>query len=196
MKRTISVRNAVLQLTFIVAVLFIASCSSSAKPEDSKDVAEDQNKAALDNTGKEMDAQFLVDAAEISLQEIDLGKLAQQKGSADHVRDLGKMMQDAHRKSLSDLTALAKGKMINIPESPTDDAIAAYKKLDEKSGNDFNKAYSDMMVTGHKDAIALFEKAAADSYDADIKNWAAGMLPGLREHMISSAECQKECDKM
>jgi hypothetical protein len=36
-----------------------------------------------------------------------------------------------------------------------------------------------MMVSGHKDAIATFEKASTDCNETDIKNWATATLPEL-----------------
>ena len=53
-----------------------------------------------------------------------------------------------------------------------------------------------MMVSGHKDAISTFEKASTESTDADIKQWATGMLPGLRTHLDHAMMCQKKSDKM
>lgn len=184
------------QVTFVVIVLLISSCSNSQKPKDTKEVAEDRNEDKFDNNKQEKDAQFLVNAAEIDLEEIQLGQLAQQNGTTTHVKDLGKMMVVAHTKSLNDLTALANSKMITIPTSLTEDAQDAYQKLSEKSGNDFDKAYSDMMVSEHKDAIAAFEKASTDGYDADIKNWATVSLPDLRKHLDHSIACQDKCKEI
>ena len=58
------------------------SCKQDSKPEDSKEAAEDQNEVKFeDNDAKEDDSEFLVDAAETDLEEIEIGKLAQQKGT-------------------------------------------------------------------------------------------------------------------
>lgn len=196
MKKTSYIKEALLQVTFVTTIFLIASCGYSQKTKDTKVVAEEQNEAKFDNNKQEKDAQFLVNAAEINLEEIQLGQLAQQKGGTMHVKELGKMMEDAHTKSLNDLRALATSKMITIPTSPTENAQEAYKKLNEKSGNDFDKAYADMMVSEHKDAIAAFEKASTDGNDSDIKNWATVSLPNLRTHLDQSIDCQEKCDKM
>ena len=45
-------------------------------------------------------------------------------------------------------------------------------------------------------AIELFENAAADCTDPDIKAWATATLPILRTHLDRAMTCQKECDKM
>ncbi|MBL7829534.1 MAG: DUF4142 domain-containing protein, partial [Saprospiraceae bacterium] len=87
-------------------------------------------------------------------------------------------------------------KNISLPTSQTENGKDAYKKLNEKSGNDFGKEYSQMMVNGHREAIALFETAAVDCTDSDIKAWAAATLPALRKHLDKSLLCQKQCEKM
>ncbi len=184
-----------LQATFIITSIVVTSSCMNNKPEDTKKVVEEKNEQKFDNSS-EKDAQFLVDAAEINREEISLGQLAQQKGASDHVKELGKMMENAHTKSLADLTALAQNKNISLPTSQTENGKDAYKKLNDKSGNDFGKEYSNMMVNGHKEAIKLFEKASADCTDPDIKAWAAATLPALRTHLDHSIVCQKECNKM
>ena len=190
MKKTRYKKGAWLLLTFVITVLLIASCGYNQKPEDSKDVAEEHNDAKFEDNDQEKDAQFLVNAAEIHLEEIQLGKLAQQIGRTTQVKELGKMMEDVHTKSLNDLTALAARKMVTIPTSPTDDAKDAYEKLSDKSRNDFDKSYADMMVSEHKDAISIYEKASSECDDTDIKNWASASLPGLRKHLDHSIDCQ------
>lgn len=194
MKKINYIKKALLPVTFVATVLVLASCGYNQKPNDTKNdtkvVAEEQNDERFDNNKQEKDAQFLVNAAEINLEEIRLGQLAQQKGGTAQVKELGKMMEVAHTKSLSDLSALAQSKSITIPTSATEDSHDAYQKLNEKSGNDFDKAYVDMMVSEHKDAIEAFEDASTDSNDSDIKNWATVSLPGLRTHLNHSIDLQ------
>lgn len=190
MKKTNYISEIMLQIALVITVLVVASCNFNQKPKDTKVVAEEQNDDKFDNNKQEKDAQFLVNAAEINLEEIQLGQLAQQKGGTAHVKELGKMMQDAHTKSQNDLRALASSKTITIPSTATENAQDAYNKLNEKSGNDFDKAYVDMMVSKHKDAIETFEDASEDSNDSDIRNWATVSLTELRTHHTHSVDLQ------
>ena len=180
----------------IAFVLTFASCTESApKQEDTKKVAEEHNDAKF-NAAKETDAQFMVNAAEINLEEIKLGELAATSGMAADVKKLGTMMKTEHAKALKDLQGLATTKQITIPGSITDDGQAAYTKLMAKKGKDFDKDYSDMMVDGHKKAIEKFEKATTNVTDPEIKAWATSMLPALRMHLDASMACQKMHAKM
>ena len=180
-------------------VFALSSCNDTPKAEkveDTKKVAEEHNDAKFNTANKEKDAQFLVNAAEINMEEIKLGQLAQQNSTMKDVKDMGKMMETAHTKALADLTALAKTKTITLPMASTDNAQAAYKKLSEKPKKSFDLEYCNMMVSGHKDAVSAFEKASTESTDADIKQWATTMLPTLRTHLDQAITCQKKCEKM
>jgi putative membrane protein len=188
------------RLAFFLAIsmtltLSTFSCKNEPKKEDPEEVAEDMNKPNDDAT-KEMDEKFLMNAAEINMEEIQLGQLAQQKGVSQDVKNLGKMMTDAHTKAMAELTALASSKSIAIPTSPTQDAQDLYKNLNEKTGDEFDKAYCNKMVQGHKDAIDKFEKAAENSSDPDIRNWASGKLPELRDHLNHSTACEEKLKSM
>ena len=186
-------------LILALSVMFISlnACknSNSQKPEDTKKVAEEHNEAKFD-AAKEDDAKFLVAAAEINLEEIKLGQLAQVNSNMADVKKLGQMMVTEHTKALTDLQGLASKKQVTIPASITDNGQDAYTKLSVKTASKFDKDYTDMMVKGHKDAIDKFEKASTGAADADIRAWATSMLPALRMHLDMSMTCQKKCEKM
>jgi len=155
-----------------------------------------QNKSVIITTIVKTDAKFLASAAEINLEEIQLGQLAQKKSTMMDVQELGKMMETEHSKSLSDLTALAKKKGISLPQSVNSQAKEEYKELNGKSEKKFNDEYCELMVKGHKQAIALFETASKDSKDSEIKAWAAATLPALRMHLEHAKMCKVKCEKM
>lgn len=147
---------------------------------DQADVAEDHNDAKFDKAA-EKDAQFAVDAAMINLREIEASNLAVSRASRAEVKTLAQTMVDDHRKAYEELQGLASKKNITIPAALSDDeAKDATKLRDEKK---FDKKYTDLMVDEHKKAIDKFEKAAQDCQDADLRDWANKMLPGLRHHL-------------
>lgn len=194
MKKSNYIKAAMLQGTLIATLFVIPSCGSDQQ-EDSIEVAEEQNDAKFNDDAMEEDAEFLVNASEVNLEGVLLGQLAQKNGKSTHVRALGKMMEDGHAKSQKNLVLLAKRKMVTIPSSPSDDSQDAYSELNNASGKDFDKAYADMMVEGHKEAIDMYSRASTDGDDTEIKNWATMELPELRKHLDHSIECQKQCAK-
>ena len=200
MKKLVFFKQTMIHAIFAAGILLLVSCGSS---KDTKEVAEDKNEARFDrNEAKfdrdrqEKDAQYLVNMAEVNMKQIQLGQLAQQKGTTTHVKELGKMIEEAHTKLQSDLTALAQRKSITIPTSPTGDVRDVYNDLNEKSANDFDEAYIDMMVDQHEDVIKTFEDATTDMYDTDIKNWAIAALPDLRTNLNHSIKSQNKHDEL
>src|SRR5690348_14420234 len=60
------------------------------KAEEGAEAAIEENESLLSDDDKEADADFLKEVAAISYTEIELGKLAQEKGTIQDVKDLGK----------------------------------------------------------------------------------------------------------
>lgn len=190
------IKKFILSLMFISAVGFAVNCNKSGQPDDTKEMAEEQNAAKFDDNSKEKDAQFLVNAAEINLLEIRLSELALEKGTLKEVKDLAKEMSDAHTKSLTELNNMASLKMISIPTELSKEGQDAHQKLMDKSANDFDKEYCDMMVSGHKEAIDKFEKASKECADSEIRQWATNTLPVLRAHLNHAESCREKCNQV
>lgn len=193
MKTTRYINGTLLLATLATTVLLFASCNNRQKMQDTKAVAQERNEAKFDSNKQQNDAQFIVNAAEINLAQIQLGQLAQQRGRTMHVKELGKRMEEAYTKSQMDLTALASSKRISIPATSTDHTRSIYDGLDEKSGSDFDLAYADLVVSKHKDAIKAFEEVTTERYDTDINKWAIATLPALRTNLNHALDCQTKC---
>jgi putative membrane protein len=192
-------------------LIFMSSCSENNR-SDSKDMAENGNMNHRASDGKmnnsstadktilvienNNDSTFLIKVAEMQLEEIRLGRLAQQKGTTPHVKELGKMMEEGHSKTLASLETLARDNSITIPTTTSSDSEDRYNDLGDETGADFGKAYSKMIVDHHEDAIELFEKASRDSENQQIRTWASNQLPTLRTHLEHAEACKVECDKM
>jgi putative membrane protein len=151
--------------------------------------ANEHNEAKFDNKA-ENDADFVVKAVKQNLDEIALCDLAMQRATHNEIKELAKTLNAAHTKANNELTRIAKEKSITIPVT-TDVQSDDYKSLNDKNGNDFDKAYYDKVVAMHKDAVDRYEKAAKDAQDADIRNFAAAQLPTLRAHLDRAMNDQK-----
>ena len=203
MKAIINLKSVLIYSLCLAGPIFLASSCSENKTSDSKEIAQEENMAKLANDDRTIvvidndnDTQFLMDAAEMQLEEIKLGQLAQQHGDSEHVKELGKMMENDHSKAHAELVALARSKSVSIPTTATEDTQKAYDKLADEKGNEFGKSYSKMMVDHHEDAIDKFEKASKDSEDPEIRAWATEKLPSLRAHLSHAEACKEKCEKM
>jgi len=179
-------------------LLGTTSCNKnqSTESKDPKEVAEDHNDAKFDNNGQEKVAQLLVNAQEFNLETVSLGELAVERGTTNHVRELGKTMQDHYRTSINDVAALAKSKTVTIPTSLSDNGQETVKSLSNKTGIEFDKAYADQTVKSLKDEVSQMENASIKSTDSNIREWASNALPTLRMQLDQALTCQAECAKM
>jgi putative membrane protein len=186
-------KNIVNMLLLAFAVTFIA-CEPK-KAEDSKDIAEDQNEARLEGSGKEKDAEFAVAAADGSLLEVQLGTLVLTKARSPQVKQFAQMMVDDHTKANNELKALAQQKNITLPDVMSEKCQKHYYDLDQKKQDEVDAEYMDLMVKDHKDDIDKFEKEAENGEDTEIKSWAAGKLTTLRHHLEEAERIRDDLNK-
>ncbi|WP_256004305.1 DUF4142 domain-containing protein [Pedobacter deserti] len=146
-----------------------------------------------DQNGQISAADFVAHAALAGKKEVELGRIAQQKGQSAEVRSFGAMMVTDHTKANAELQALATSKNISKmqPDSiPVDMDIAmASKQLNALSGEQFDRVYLTTMLNDHRKAIALHELGAKSS-DAQVKAYAEKHLPSLRNHMAAVEKLQ------
>jgi putative membrane protein len=129
------------------------------------------------------DHKFAMEAAMGGMMEVELGRLAAQKGASDEVRQFGQRMVDDHSKANEELMRIASSKGMTPPAALDAKHQAEMQKLSAMSGEKFDKEYVKMMVKDHKKDVGEFEKEASRGADPDIKAFAASTLPTLREHL-------------
>jgi putative membrane protein len=172
-------------------VVMMASCGnntgtgtgSDSTNTDPKKEAAAHNDSTFDTSNMKKDASFAVDIADAGMLEVELGKLAQTNASAASVKTFAKEMVTDHGKANDELMTLAKTKGIVLPAALSDKCQKQYNDLSAKKGADFDKAYIDAQVSGHKDVVDLLQKEAEKGEDPDVKTWAQGKLPVVQHHL-------------
>ena len=67
--------------------------------------------------------------------------------------------------------------------------------LSTSTGAKFDQHYAaDIGVDAHQDTVALFEKAARDATDPDVKAFAAKTLPTLKQHLEMARSMKSAAD--
>ncbi|WP_187262887.1 DUF4142 domain-containing protein [Pontibacter beigongshangensis] len=176
-----------LALTACMGAAFLfgaASCSSENK--DSVDQAQETNEQAFEDTSMEdpkiNQSDFMTRAASDGMFEIEAGKLAQKMGQNAEVKKFGGQMVTDHEKASKELKALAQKKSITLPDSMSSEHRDKLQSLQSKKGAEFDEEYMEAMVDAHEEAVGLFEDAAEDLEDAEVKAFAAKTLPVLQQH--------------
>jgi predicted outer membrane protein len=96
---------------------------------------------------------FLSKAIESNMAEVELGKLASKKAQNPRVKSYADMLVKDHSAALAKLQKLHTAKVTVSPEHQN-----LKTKLNGLSGAQFDREYIDAMVSGHREAVALFEQ--------------------------------------
>ena len=149
--------------------------------------AQDTSSPQLDTGAKKMmksaDMTFAMKAAQGGLAEVEMGKLAADKGNSADVKAFGQHMVDDHTKANENLKSVAQGENITLPATMNAKDQAEYNRLKNLSGAAFDHRYVNDMVKDHEEDVKEFQKEANGGQDAQIKNFAQQTLPTLQEHL-------------
>lgn len=178
-----------LLLVLAVAGTMLQSCSGkkSSSTSDSSAVTTDSSKTTIVKTDSAAmvmpDTTFASKAAVGGMAEVALGKMAAAKGTSSKVKDFGNMMVMDHGKANAELMSIAKTKKIVLPTGLDAEHQAKSDSLSKLSGKDFDLAYVNAMIEGHKKTLALMESEASGGKDAEFKAFAAKTGTVVKMHL-------------
>ncbi|MDT5271777.1 MAG: putative rane protein [Acidobacteriota bacterium] len=169
----------------LLAFVVVAAGASGAQNSNSSTMGNMNASGKMSHGSGQMmaDHKFAMEAAMGGMEEVQLGRIAAQKGASEEVRQFGQRMVDDHSKANDDLMQVASGKGMTLPTALAPKMQADVQKLSAMSGEKFDKEYVKMMVKDHKKDVGEFQKEAKGGMDADIKSFAARTLPTLQEHL-------------
>lgn len=128
------------------------------------------------------DAAFLRKAAEGGQVEVELARLATQRGQHADVKAIADRIERDHTEILEELTTLAARKQIALADGPAT-ADPRYARLSNLSGAAFDQAYAETLVEEHERDVREFERAAKTASDPDVRAFAEKRLPALKAHL-------------
>jgi putative membrane protein len=169
-------------MALAVAAAEIRSGTQNANSGSTQNTNGDMH-AGHGTAGMTADAKFAMAAAMGGMEEVEMGRLAAQKGASDEVRQFGQRMVDDHSKANADLMQVASGKGWTLPAALDAKHQAEMQKMSALSGEAFDRAYVKMMVKDHKKDVGEFQKESTRGADADVKSFATRTLPTLQEHL-------------
>ena len=163
-------RNSVLKSLMFLAIAVVVSSCSSAK----------------DST------KFASTAAAGGMTEVELGRLAVQKGADPAVKEFGQRMIADHTRANAELKTVASQKNIQLPADLTSEQKKTRDKLASLSGAEFDKQYMKDMVKDHEEDVEEFKTQAEKGTDPEVKSFAAKTLPTLQSHLQMAQEVAKK----
>jgi predicted outer membrane protein len=111
----------------------------------------DRNKATT------ADTDFVRDLVIANMAEVELGKMAAERGMNAEVKTFGRQMIEDHTTAGDKLRTVASQHNIPVPSALDDKHRELSDKLAKLQGGEFDREYMDAMVSGHKDVIDKLE---------------------------------------
>ena len=182
---TLLSRIAVIAVVSAGLTLGVSAQAAEKKDEKKKDdqAASSPAKSPANNASlTAKDKSFMKEAAMGGMMEVEMGKMAQQKGKSAEVKKIGSTMVADHSKANNELMAIAKKKGVDLSKEKP--------KSHSMGDANFDKEYLDMMVKDHEKDLAAFQGEAKNGSDADVKAFASKTSAVIQKHlnMVKSAQ--------
>jgi putative membrane protein len=134
-------------------------------------------------TGQEMiDKQFVRNAAETGVADIQLGKLATVKGGSS-VQGLAQKLVDDHVTMSKDLDTVADSLGIMVPKKMNKEHQKEYDKLNGLSGKDFDTEYLTYSARGHYEDLHAFHMEASVAASPDLAAEVVKEMGTMHQHL-------------
>ncbi|MGN2243793.1 DUF4142 domain-containing protein [Frateuria sp. GZRR33] len=128
---------------------------------------------------------FVAKATADNSMQIELAKVARDRSSSAQVRELASHIIDDHRALNRKFTAFSVAKKAHgqAHGTPAEDVTEDKLRLQQLKGEALDQAFAGMMVAEHQKIIPLYERAANDGHDPQLRQIAEEGLPMLRDHL-------------
>jgi predicted outer membrane protein len=134
------------------------------------------------------DERFIQDEAAAGGHLVKLAELASEKAKRGDVKTFAGMIVTDHTKANAELATLAARKGVELSSEPVAKYGDMQDELKRTSAADFDGEFLSMVVSTHEKCLKNFKEASTDAADADLKTWAAKMVPGLQTHLARAEE--------
>lgn len=139
-------------------------------------------------------SQFLFAAYQDGQGEIQLSQIALQKSTNGRIKTFAQRMIDHHTALNNEISRLAQGKNVALPNDLSPDQKAEADRLSALPADQFNRAYMQANVTAHEKDVAAFRQQATQGTDTNVKMLADLALPILKIHLAAAIDTHSAID--
>ena len=139
--------------------------------------------------GAKSPKEFVSDAIKGDNSEIEMGQLAESKGTSQQVKAFGRTLATDHETAKTEMTNIASEVGADVPTGTKPEAKKMKEKLSGLSGARFDREFAEAMVKDHEKDIAEF-KAEAEAKNGPASDVAAKQLPVLQKHLEAARAIQ------
>ena len=194
-------------LSVVLAAAVSVACTDNAQNEIGTDAG---GAGSIGTTGDadpnavtDADRTFFEDVSVANLAEIELGKMASEKGMNAEVKKFGQMMVEDHTAAGDKLRALAAKHNVTLPAGLDEEHRELRDKLAILKGAEFDREYISAMVDGHEQVIdhlgsrvddtnasAVVAERDDNVVTMGINQWAAEANPVVQRHLEAAEKIE------
>ena len=188
----------------MVFALAVGACAGDTPQENqtaaNAPAARDGATAGTSGTNQNnADREFIREQLAMGEREVELGRLAAQKGTHPEVKRFGEMMVKDHQMAGQELKQIMSqattGTSGDTAARAGDDKAEEHREQLEEfrklSGREFDKKYIDQMVEDHQKTVDALENKAENANNAGVKQWASKTLPKVQQHLERAKTIQE-----
>lgn len=127
------------------------------------------------------DQKFLTETMQGDMAEVQMGKLAQQKGQSEDVKQFGQMLEQDHSQHLQQSQQEAQQLGVTAPQGPNAKQKVTYERMSKLAGAQFDKQFAQHAVADHKKDIAEYQREAKSK--GPLAQYAEQTIPVLQKHL-------------
>lgn len=124
---------------------------------------------------------FLQAAFQSGTDKVKLADLGMSKTSDAAVKDAARQLMLDHQKLNGEMMALATAKKVAVTDAATPEVTKLMEDLNKKEGQAFDRAFIEAMLQWHLRDVKLFDAAAPQAMDEQVKLLITNVTPILKE---------------
>lgn len=167
----------------------------SSKPAGATDkapaaTAEPRKSPPVTPDGKPLtpDGAFVAAAAQTALSGVTLGRLAIEKATRPEVKKFAQQVVALAERMNEELKPLLAAQNLAAPTQMDQRQLKVGEWLQKLSGENFDRTFVSSMATSRGSDVMVFQRATDKAHDADVKAWAAKVLPMLQEQQDAAGK--------
>ena len=177
-------------LALVVTGLVVADTLRRSAPTRASTLSYDATEPASESTLGRADQRFVAVAATRNAEAREIAELAAARAANDLLRKYAQRLAGEHRQIGDELRAIAARRNFAVTVDPVRERVRHRLTAGAPVASD--QAYLRELANAQDDAVALFENAARDSEDVDLRDLARRARETLQREAATAARLRKQ----
>ena len=202
--------------TAVAIAVFAIAANAAAADQGGRDQSTGAARAERSSGERSDPREFISKMAIAGMAEVQLGKIASERGQDPDVKAFGQMMVADHTKANEELKQVASKAGVQLPAQLDEKHRELAERLMKLQGEEFDREYMKAMVEGHDDvheqllqqagwigtstrddasAPAAVGTSGTLNDDTGARQWAIRTLPVVQQHLQRAREIREKVER-